>query len=157
MAPAIRLALAFTAAGAAIATAASAQRPANPGMKTYTINLTGQAEVDATHPTGGAGDLTASGSVTLTVNPGKKQVCYDFNGLTGLATITMAHIHKAPVRQNGPPVVTLFTGTGGDLDDCVIATSAQLAQIIAKPAGYYVNVHTTQFPDGAIRGQLARR
>jgi hypothetical protein len=60
------------------------------------------------------------------------------------------------VLQNGAPVITLFTGTGGDLDDCVAATSAQLAQIIAKPSQYYVNVHTTEFPSGAIRSQLTR-
>ena len=154
MAPSIRFASSIAVLALAAGTAA-AQKPANPGAKTYTIALTGQEEVNAEHPAGGAGDLDASGSVTLTINPGSKQVCYDFT-LSGLATLTMAHIHQAPRLQNGPPVVTLFTGTGGDLDDCVGATSQQLAQIIAKRSNYYVNVHTTEFPPGAIRGQLSR-
>ncbi len=155
MAPSIKFASSLTAL-ALLAGTAAAQKPANPGAKTFTVALTGQEEVSAEHPTGGAGDLDASGSVTLTINPGSRQVCYDFT-LSGLAEVTMAHIHKAPRLRNGPPVVTLFTGTGGDLEDCVTATSQQLAQIIAKPADYYVNVHTTQFPPGAIRGQLSRR
>ena len=149
------VALALFASTALIAGGTIAHAAAG-GGKTYTIALTGQNEVSAAHPAGGAGDLDATGSVTLTINPGKKQVCYDFINLTGLSTLTMAHIHKAPVLQNGAPVITLFTGTGGDLDDCVAATSAQLAQIIAKPSQYYVNVHTTEFPSGAIRSQLTR-
>jgi hypothetical protein len=27
---------------------------------------------------------------------------------------------------------------------------------LANPAAYYVNVHTADYPDGAIRGQLAK-
>ena len=154
MIPNPKLALAMLASAALVGTAA-AQRPANPGMKTYTVPLSGQEEVSAAKPAGGAGDMDASGSVTLTINPGKKQVCYDFT-LTGLSTITMAHIHKAPRLRNGPPVITLFTGTGDDLEGCAPATSSQLAQIIAKPSQYYVNVHTTDYPAGAVRGQLAR-
>ena len=29
-----------------------------------------------------------------------------------------------------------------------------IKKIIAKPENYYVNIHTVEFPDGAIRGQL---
>ena len=68
----------------------------------------------------------------------------------------MAHIHQGPPLRNGPPVVTLFTGPGGDLADCVKWTHSQLAQIVADPANFYVSVETTEYPDGALRGQLAR-
>jgi hypothetical protein len=30
-----------------------------------------------------------------------------------------------------------------------------VASILAQPASYYVNVHTAEFPGGAVRGQLA--
>jgi hypothetical protein len=67
----------------------------------------------------------------------------------------MAHIHRGPPLRNGPPVVTLFTGPGGKLDDCVIWLHGQLAEIVANPSDFYVNFETTEFPDGALRGQIS--
>lgn len=120
----------------------------------YTVTLSGEAEPNFAHPSGVVGDIDGFGSVTLTINPGKKQLCYDF-ALSGLSTPLMAHIHQAPPLRNGPPVVTLFTGPGGDLDDCITWTRRQLAQIVAHPSAFYVNVGTTEYPDGALRGQLS--
>jgi len=45
-------------------------------------------------------------------------------------------------------------GFEGSSSDCVDASDADLDAIIANPAGYYVNIHTEDFPAGAIRGQL---
>ena len=68
------------------------------------------------------------------------------------------HIHVGAAGVNGPVVVTLFTGS---TDRKLIFQAARVqtdattaAAICANPAGYYVNYHTTQFPGGAIRGQL---
>ena len=74
--------------------------------------------------------------------------------MTGVATPLMAHIHRAPPLQNGPTVVTLFTEIDGDLKGCKVWTPKQLAAIVAQPTHDYVNFYTTEFPDGAVRGQL---
>ena len=120
---------------------------------TYTVPLSGHAETNIVRPAGGTGDPDGTGLVKLTIDQSRKQICYDFE-LTGLATPMMAHIHRGPPLRNGPSVVTLFTGMGGELEDCVLWTNKQLSAIVAAPSNYYVNLYTTEFPDGALRGQL---
>lgn len=124
------------------------------GNTTYVVGLTGAAESNIAHPSGGTGDLTDSGYVKLTIDPARRLLCYRFK-LSGMSTPLMAHIHQGIPMQIGPPVVTLFTGPGARLADCVIWTRGQLAEIVANPADYYVNIATIDFPDGALRGQLA--
>lgn len=81
----------------------------------------------------------------------------------------MAHIHRGAEGENGPVVAALAFPLEGDAADCITEgeegkfpligedgePESIVADILANPADYYVNVHTGEFPDGAIRGQLA--
>ena len=40
--------------------------------------------------------------------------------------------------------------------DCASAEASLISEIAQNPAGFYVNVHTSDFPGGAVRGQLAQ-
>ena len=120
---------------------------------TFTVPLSGHAEPGFVRDPSLSGDLDGAGTVRLVVDLDNKQICYDFT-LSGVATPLMAHIHKGPELSNGPSVVTLFTGPGADLDDCLMWTEKWLTQIVADPSAFYVNLYTTEFPDGALRGQL---
>lgn len=131
-----------------------AANPSAPRDETLTIPLTGGAETDIAHPLGGTGDLNGSGLVKLTISPARRQVCFDFR-IDGVATPLMAHIRQAQALRNGPPIVSLFTGTGSDLDGCAPANTGQLADMIEHPSLYYVSIATTEYPDGALRGQLS--
>ena len=81
----------------------------------------------------------------------------------------VAHIHRGAAGVNGPVVANLAFPVGGDAADCLTEGEAGkfpllgaagepasiVQDILANPAAYYVNVHTGEFPAGAIRGQLA--
>jgi len=81
-------------------------------------------------------------------------VCYTL-ATKNLPTAVAAHIHRGGSSVAGPVVVPLATpGADGKSSGCATASRATVAAILTAPAGYYANVHTQQFPGGAIRGQL---
>jgi hypothetical protein len=67
-----------------------------------------------------------------------------------------AHIHVGAAGEMGRIVQPLaLTGRERGLVAAGTATNPALAEaILANPANYYVNVHTTVCPGGALRGQL---
>jgi hypothetical protein len=48
-------------------------------------------------------------------------------------------------------------GTGTLTFNNVALTVDQINNIIANPAGFYFNVHSTLHPSGVVRGQLVRQ
>jgi hypothetical protein len=158
MAPKTTLTLSCLASAALIATAAWAQAPSQGGRK-FTTTMTGAQEVNAAHPTGGAGDPDGVGTASITVNVGLQRVCWDIT-VQNIVSPTRGHIHHAPALQNGAIVVGFFEATNVAQKGCTSTTQpvdrALLKDIIQHPQDYYVNVHNAEFPGGAIRGQLAK-
>ena len=105
-----------------------------------------------------AGDPDGSGEALITVNPGLGEVCWEITAADIRLPATSAHIHEADAGIRGgivagltaPDMSGLATGCRSGLDPEL------LRRIIQDPARFYVNVHTTDYPAGAIRGQLAR-
>lgn len=100
----------------------------------------------------GPGDPDGHGSITLSLNLGQKEICFEVT-LSGIDAATAGHIHKAPAGQAGDVFVPLF-GSEGPGAKCVTATKAQIKEIRSNPTGFYVNIHTAAYPAGALRGQL---
>ena len=78
-----------------------------------------------------------------------------------IQTATAAHIHEGPEGENGPVVVNLAAPADGNAADCLTEGEADkfvgdttVAEILADPGDYYVNVHNARYPGGAVRGQL---
>ncbi len=108
------------------------------------VTLSGAEEVPPTATQG-------SGSGTVAVAP-DRTVSGSFR-TTGF-TATVAHIHLAPRGTNGPVIVPLTRS--GD-DTWVVPAGAKLSdeQFQAYKAGnLYVNVHSTRYPGGEVRGQI---
>lgn len=120
-----------------------------------------------------AADTRARGQATFTLSSDGSELSYRLV-VANLHNVTMAHIHRAPAGENGPVVAWLYpsgpppqliegrssgvlaTGTltadnlvgqlaGGTLEDLVA---------LMRAGETYVNVHTTAYPGGEIRGQI---
>lgn len=116
------------------------------------------AETKLSAHLGGAGsaDTDGAGHVAFRVDAEKNQVCYDLM-VEKIAPATMAHIHKAPAGANGPVAVPLNKpGEDGKASGCATVGAPVVADILANPGGYYVNVHNGEHPGGAVRGQLSK-
>lgn len=98
-------------------------------------------------------DDDASGDFTGEVDLEAGTLCY-YLDIEGLDDVTAAHVHKGKKGENGPPVVVLETNNPDGDEMCAQAEADVLADIARNEEDYYVNVHTTAFPAGAIRGQL---
>lgn len=76
-------------------------------------------------------------------------------------TALAAHIHEGAAGTNGSIVVNLAAPGDGNAADCLTEGEAgkfvggqTVADVLANPEDYYVNVHNAAYPNGAIRGQL---
>jgi hypothetical protein len=117
------------------------------GGRTFTVAMTGNAE----NP---AGDPVGTGTAELHLRAGQGQVCYQI-AVKNLPPAVAAHIHRGATGVAGPVVVPLNTpNAAGASFACATTPRAVVNAILAAPASYYVNVHTAEFPAGAIRGQL---
>jgi hypothetical protein len=90
------------------------------------------------------------------------RICYKLTW-SNIAPPVAAHIHQGSWNQNGPVVVPFFSAPEGlppginFVAGCVRNLTFRLTNaILEHPRRYYVNVHTAEFPAGAIRAQIRR-
>ena len=93
----------------------------------------------------------ATGSATLTLNDDQTEVAYviEFEGLT--APETAAHFHNAPPGLNGAVMFPLPTGS--PKIGIWPITAPQVAELLDNRV--YVNIHTSNYPGGEIRGDIS--
>ncbi len=101
------------------------------------------------------GNPDGSGSATITLDPETGEACWEMSA-DGIGAVTQSHIHVGGEGESGDVVVPLdVDGFEGTTEGCTSDQEADVLQgIIDDPAGFYVNLHTDDFPAGAIRGQL---
>src|SRR5262245_46196422 len=115
---------------------------------TLVASLEGRNEVTAGAPAGQALELIGIQGNTLSYSVSWR----------GIGAPTEADIHAAGRGLDGPVVVPLVTTpppAGGFASGTVTLTDpAVLAALRADPGGFYADLHTTQFPGGAVRAQF---
>jgi hypothetical protein len=102
------------------------------------------------------GDPDGAGTALLTLNHGQQTICWSLTVWNIALPATASHIHRAPTGLAGPIVVGITApGASGTSSGCVSGVDRDLLRdILTSPESYYINVHTTQHPPGAIRSQL---
>lgn len=135
-------------------------------FETFTASCSSDQENPPTTP-------NPSGSCRATVLVSKSLNRIDVSvEQSGLTNITQAHIHRAPRGTNGGVIFWLFDPNR----PADYPSNTQIGKIWTNPSSdtrdqpltqtiiddlragnLYVNFHTTQFPGGAIRGQLAKQ
>lgn len=98
---------------------------------------------------------------------------YVFNATSTQNQVAAAHLHLGGANTNGPIIVSLYSGPTTNINGLlakgfisnanivnttilglpVINSLASIYEAIRQGA-VYTNVHTTQFPNGLIRGQI---
>lgn len=92
-------------------------------------------------------------TAVITIRPARDQVCWSITQLAGVPDPLFAYIHRGPPGAAGPVVVPL--GTRYAASGCTAGVApALLAQLESAPGGYYLAIHTSSQPSGAVRGQL---
>jgi len=123
--------------------------------------LRGEFEVPGPGDPNGAGEFTG---ITTRDSDGDGQLCYTL-ATSKIANPTAAHIHNGLEGDSGPVVVELLAPTELGVSECIVAVANRfdtgpelgkrdLRGIRNNPDAFYVNVHNSEYPDGAIRGQL---
>jgi hypothetical protein len=103
----------------------------------------------------GSSEPNAKGTAVVRVRKDAGLVCYRLHAESITLPAVASHIHRGGPTANGPVVVPFQApGASGNSDGCATAQPAIIDEILANPANFYVNVHTTEHPAGAMRAQL---
>jgi CHRD domain len=118
------------------------------GGRALTANLSGAAEQPS-------GDPDGLGIAFVRSLPGLGQLCYQLTVSRIELPATAARIQlvstgKTVVGLRAPDAAT------GVASGCPNVSRALVRSILARPAAYFLNVTTQDFPAGAIRGTLGR-
>jgi CHRD domain len=115
----------------------------------------------------------AQGQANLKLSDDGTSLSFKLN-VANIENVTQAHIHMAPAGTNGgivawlypsaPPLQLIPGRSSGTLGEGTITAASLTGPLAGQPlsalvaaieaGNAYVNVHTTQFPPGEVRGQL---
>ncbi|MBT2383702.1 CHRD domain-containing protein [Streptomyces sp. ISL-11] len=136
---------------------ATVSGPNRPDAVFFAGSLDGASEV----PTAGGpavGDKDGRAIAFLRVQGDEVSFAFSFRGI---AAPTAAHVHLGERGKNGEVKIPFFARKVADGKTSVAGTvkvgdRKLLADLKSRPGGFYFNLHTGEFPGGAVRGQVNR-
>jgi hypothetical protein len=146
-----------------VCVASMMMRSARADVVVFTAQLLSSNEV----PPVTNADQGAFGTATVTLDTATNTARFDVsvNNVAAPALI-LAHIHQAPAGVNGAVVVDsglspaspvpVVNGSATFTRTNLTVPPAIAQGLLANPAGFYFNVHSTLNPGGVVRGQLVR-
>jgi hypothetical protein len=130
------------------------------------LSLPGELKIHLNADLSGANETPPNGSLamgvaTLSYNAGVHRLYYRLEQ-TGMLSVTAAYINVGATGVSGPVAHTLCGGanlpacsqlsSAGVITGSVVLTSGEETTLFN--GGLYVNVHSPQYPNGEIRGQI---
>ena len=136
------------------------------------LNVVLEADLDGKQEVGTSGDPNAKAKAyVFGIDGDPLTLCYTIVHVSKLGETEQApgngraaHIHEGAAGSNGAPVVNLAWPQDGQAGDCFAEGKAGkfptgeagiVQRILKNPKNFYLNLHNTAYPAGAIRGQLA--
>ncbi len=121
------------------------------GAQVATIPLTGDQEVPPV-------SSDNSGEAALWYDEGSNTLHYEVTvTVASPMTVTASHIHTGTMGTTGPVLVGLYQGPTYVTDSLTfegdVTVSDEVAAIMMD-GGHYINVHSSQYPSGELRGQI---
>lgn len=136
---------------------------AQAALITFNINADGAQEVTSGGtPNQGDPNGFAIGTITLDNVANSALINLSIGNIDG--ALTGHHIHQAPSTTTGAIVLnfgnpnTMLTGTSGSgtlVGTISFLSNSVINSIFANPGAFYYNLHSVNFPAGAVRDQLA--
>ena len=118
----------------------------------YLAQMTGAKVV----PTTGDPDGTGIATVTFDiVDPTNAEVCWDL-AYSGIVAPNVADVHRGPPGMAGPVVIDFGAPGATSHTGCKGLLPALATEIMTTPGNFYVDLHNSAYPAGALRGQLAK-
>jgi len=101
----------------------------------------------------GGGDRDGWGRLRFEINNTTHRLCADLE-VRSIAEVTSAQIYRGREGEAGEPVARLERPRDDDSYDCKQIGEDLAQEIESNPSAFFVSVATTEYPNGAIRGQL---
>lgn len=121
--------------------------------KIVSTKLTGKEVVPPVYTKG-------RGKIEIKLDPSMETICFELTTRDLSSPITEVHIHQGLPGTDGPRRAQLVPVMEGKSEGCALTEpnrTENLIRVISKhPERFYVAVHTVEFPEGEVRGQLER-